>query len=204
MNRYVKLIGRASVPVAIAVSLSVGAAASAAPAAGGAATAALSAITIDNFGKVDDHYYRGGQPDRREYEELSRLGVKTVIDLQADGHEREKSLVEHAGMAYYKIPLTTQERPSDAAVKTFLSLVDDPARQPVYVHCAGGQHRTGVMTAVYRMTNDGWTPDQAFAEMKKFQFGVDFLHPEFKKFVYEFRPGAKPSVPTVLATQVQN
>jgi hypothetical protein len=60
------------------------------------------------------------------------------------------------------------------------------------------------MTAVYRMTDDGWTADQAFAEMKKYQFGMDFLHPEFKKFVYEFRPAARPSAPAVLATQVIN
>ena len=40
------------------------------------------------------------------------------------------------------------------------------------------------MTAVYRMTPNGWTPAQAFNEMKQFKFGADFLHPEFKKFVY--------------------
>jgi hypothetical protein len=42
------------------------------------------------------------------------------------------------------------------------------------------------MTAVYRMTKDGWTPDRAFKEMKRYRYGFDFLHPEFKKFVYEF------------------
>jgi len=39
------------------------------------------------------------------------------------------------------------------------------------------------MTAVYRMTQDGWTPEQAFKEMKLYKFGADFLHPEFKRFV---------------------
>jgi len=52
------------------------------------------------------------------------------------------------------------------------------------------------------MTDDGWTADQAFAEMKKYQFGMDFLHPEFKKFVYQFRPAANPAPPAVVATQV--
>ena len=34
------------------------------------------------------------------------------------------------------------------------------------------------------------TPQQAraFAEMKKYKFGADFLHPEFKRFVYAFKP----------------
>jgi hypothetical protein len=50
----------------------------------------------------------------------------------------------------------------------------------------GGRHRTGVMTAAYRMTHDGWTADQSFAEMKQYKFGADFLHPALKSFVYSF------------------
>ena len=42
------------------------------------------------------------------------------------------------------------------------------------------------MTAVYRMTADGWTSDQAFGEMKQYKFGADFLHSEFKDFVYSY------------------
>jgi protein tyrosine/serine phosphatase len=72
------------------------------------------------------------------------------------------------------------------------------------VHCAGGKHRTGVMTAVYRMANDGWSSDQAFKEMKSYKFGADFLHSEFKQFVYTFRTEpatASPTFPgTVIAT----
>jgi hypothetical protein len=40
------------------------------------------------------------------------------------------------------------------------------------------------------MVVDHWTADQAFAEMQKFRFGAAFLHPEFKQFVYAFRPGS--------------
>jgi protein tyrosine/serine phosphatase len=64
--------------------------------------------------------------------------------------------------------------------------VNDAAKQPVYVHCVGGRHRTGVMTAVYRMVHDGWSADRAFKEMKQFKFGADFLHREFKNFVYSY------------------
>jgi hypothetical protein len=42
------------------------------------------------------------------------------------------------------------------------------------------------MTAVYRMTRDGWSADQVFKEMKQYEFGPDFMHPEFKKFVYGY------------------
>lgn len=144
-------------------------------------------IGIDNFGKVSETYYRGSQPDGSDYGNLAALGVKTVIDLQEDGRAVERQLVESAGMKFYRIPMTTRKAPTGDDLTLFLQLVNDPLNQPVYVHCAGGRHRTGVMTAVYRMTHDGWTSDQAFKEMKQYDFGPDFLHPEFKQFVYSYR-----------------
>jgi protein tyrosine/serine phosphatase len=71
-------------------------------------------------------------------------------------------------------------------VKQFLSIVNDPERQPVYVHCQGGQHRTGVMTAVYRMANYGWTEGKAYAEMKQFKFETFIGHPELRHFVHDY------------------
>jgi hypothetical protein len=44
------------------------------------------------------------------------------------------------------------------------------------------------MTAAYRMSIDGWTSDRAFQEMKQYKFGADFLHPEFKRYVFAYRP----------------
>jgi tyrosine-protein phosphatase SIW14 len=142
-------------------------------------------IRIDNFGRINDHYYRGAQPKGGDYADLAALGVKTVIDLTRDGEDIEQRRVEAAGMRFHRIPMTTWDRPSEAAAAEFLKLVTDPANLPVYVHCQGGRHRTGAMTALYRITQDGWTADQAYAEMKKFRFEGFPGHPELKKFVYD-------------------
>lgn len=152
-----------------------------------AQTAGL-APAIDNFGIVNERYYRGAQPTGRAYADLAAAGVKLVIDLQEDGLASEQAFVQKAGMKFVRIPMNTRVAPTSDQVALFLKLVNDPANQPVYVHCAGGRHRTGVMTAVYRMTQEGWTADKAFQEMKQYRFGADFLHPEFKRFVYAYRP----------------
>jgi tyrosine-protein phosphatase SIW14 len=159
-------------------------------------TGVLDKITIENFGRVNENYYRGAQPQGRSYADLAGLGVKTIIDLQEYGDVTEPEMVEKAGMRYVRIPMNTRINPTTEQVAQFLQLVNDPAAQPVYVHCAGGRHRTGVMTAVYRMTADKWTPDQAFKEMKKYQFGMDFLHPEFKQFVYAYHSAPLFAEPT--------
>ncbi len=151
-----------------------------------ATTVDISRLKIKNAGRINANYYRGSQPKGRDYANLASLGIKTVIDLQADGEWNEEQLVRTAGMDFVRIPMTTRVAPTAAQIDQFLKLVNDPAAQPVYVHCKGGRHRTGVMTAVYRMTLEGWTADRAFSEMKDFDFGFDFLHPEFKRFVYAY------------------
>ena len=167
-----------------------------------AASAAVdvSTLRIDNFGQVSPNYYRGAQPEGRDYADLAALGVRTVINLTSDDAKAEEgALVEKAGMTYVQIPMTTRHAPTQSELDRFLSIVNDPARQPVFVHCVGGRHRTGVMTAVYRMTEDGWDADQAFQEMKKFKFGADYLHPEFKSFVYGYSAVPANSTPAAKA-----
>jgi protein tyrosine/serine phosphatase len=144
-------------------------------------------IKIGNFGRINDNYYRGAMPEGHDFADLHTLGIRTVIDLtNGDGDQNEKAEVERAGMTYHQIPMTTHVNPTEAQIAEFLGLVNDPSAQPVYVHCVGGKHRTGVMTAIYRMKQDSWTADQAFQEMKQFKFGMDMLHPEFKSFVFNF------------------
>ncbi len=162
-------------------------------------------IHIDNFGRVDSVLYRGAQPAGRDYQDLKQLGVRSIINLTSDDADaNEKAAAESAGLTYVQIPMTTHTPPTSAQLSEFLSIVNDPANEPVYLHCVGGRHRTGVMAAVYRMTHDGWTADQAFKEMKQYNFGADFLHSEFKNFVYGYRPQASGLVASAAVPQISS
>jgi protein tyrosine/serine phosphatase len=195
-------LSRYTAVLLFALALAIPAAVQGSAAARSAVRLNLSNIRIDNFGQVSPTYFRGGQPQGQDYADLAALGVKTVIDLTSDdGQAGEKAMVERAGMTYVRIPMTTHESPSQANVAQFLSLVDDARRQPVYVHCVGGRHRTGVMTAIYRMTDEGWSADKAFAEMKQYKFGADFLHSEFKQFVYGYHADTNARATTVATTK---
>ena len=83
-------------------------------------------------------------------------------------------MAEAAGMRYVQIPMTTHVVPTPAQLAQFLGIVNDPASGPVFVHCVGGRHRTGMMTAAYRTTHHGWAAVQAFSEMKRYQIRCGF------------------------------
>lgn len=143
-------------------------------------------IEVTNFGKVTDDYYRGAQPKENEYAELARLGIKTIIDLRDDPKDYAKPMAEQAGMNYVNLPMSDKAYPVAESVEKFLSLVNDKNNLPVYVHCAGGRHRTGAMTAVFRMKMQGWDIEKAYGEMKDYDFYTRWGHKDMKKFVFDY------------------
>src|SRR6266516_2994146 len=147
---------------------------------------AFSNIKIRNFGKMDNRFYRGAQPDESDYKDLKTLGVKTVIDLTDHPTSYEKRDVEALGMRYVSIPMSDSSYPKPEQINAFLRLVNDSATGTIFVHCAGGRHRTGVMGAVYRYNVNHWNFDQVYAEMKDYDFYTKFGHGKMKDFVQDY------------------
>jgi uncharacterized protein (TIGR01244 family) len=143
-------------------------------------------VDIENFGKVNEHFYRGAQPEGRNYEQLAAFGIKTVVDLRDDARADARSATERAGMRYINLPMKEKSYPQADTAERFLAIVNDQANWPVFVHCAGGRHRTGVMTAIYRMSVDGWGVDQAYHEMKRYNFSTSWGHGCYKDYVYDY------------------
>ena len=146
----------------------------------------LETCDVENFGKVNDHYYRGAQPEEGQYEQLKALGVKTVIDLRDDPKDYAKSKAESVGLRYINLPMSDKKYPEEESVNKFLQFANDATNWPIYVHCAGGRHRTGAMTAVYRMTVDGWQIEKAYDEMKDYDFYTRWGHKAMKTFVFDY------------------
>jgi protein tyrosine/serine phosphatase len=143
---------------------------------------------IKNFGKVNDNYFRGSQPTHSQLAALKAMGVKTIIDLRRDFVPEERQWSSELGLNYFNLPLKPHQPATKEQTEYFLRLVNDPANAPVYVHCKGGKHRTGALTGIYRISHDGWTAEQAFDEMNKYDFNDSILGgpPKQKEFVFKF------------------
>jgi tyrosine-protein phosphatase SIW14 len=154
-----------------------------------AATGANVFEGIGNFQKVNDHVYRGAQPTEHGFLNLAKLGVRTVIDLQESGDARalgEAKSVKAAGMQYISVPMRGMETPSNASVTKVLSLLEDTATGPVFVHCHRGADRTGGVIACYRIEHDHWTNDHALAEAKS--LGMSWYQQAIQRYVRNYQP----------------
>ena len=143
-------------------------------------------ISIDNFGQMDERFYRGSRPNPEDLKALAALGINTVIDLTDNSMQKEKPAVEAAGMRYINIPIVDKAYPSVEQANAFLKTVNDPATGKFYVHCAGGRHRTGIMGAVYRFNHDHWNFDQAYKEMEAYDFYTRWGHGALKDYVKDY------------------
>lgn len=123
---------------------------------------------LPNLHRVSDDLYRGAQPTAEGMTELKKLGVKTVVNLRES--DTERTLIAESALAYEHIPMTpwhVQERD----VVRFLQVVTNQENRPVFVHCRRGADRTGMSLAVYRVVVQGWSKDEAIAEMTQGGFG---------------------------------
>jgi len=70
-------------------------------------------------------------------------------------------------------------------IDEFLKLCDDPSNYPILIHCMAGLHRTGALTAVYRMEYEGWSIADAVRELRANGYG-DRKATKANDYIYEY------------------
>jgi len=143
---------------------------------------------ISDFGKVNDFLYRGAQPKDDGLEQLKKLGVNTIIDLRGELHglvDSERLRAESLNMRFINLPGSGWTTPKDEEIVQFFDLIREQPRKTIFIHCWLGGDRSGMFIAAYRITFEGWSPQQAVDEMRAFHY-LHFWHPNMAHWVEQF------------------
>ena len=129
--------------------------------------------------KMSEGLTRGSRiDDPKGYESLKKQGFKGIVDLTLEGTNDAKG-GKAAGLNTLNVKILDNSAPTQDQMKQFLDFATNPKNSPCYVHCEAGKGRTGVASACYRMAVEGWPPEKAIAEGKKYGCTlpdqVDFL-----------------------------
>ncbi|MCE9565895.1 MAG: dual specificity protein phosphatase family protein [Planctomycetes bacterium] len=157
-----------------------------------------------------ERFYRSGQMTAAGLREIvAKNGIKTVINLQHEepdpmlldrwmgsGVVRESELCHDLGVKYLLltpdvIPKNLPKDQVPPVVDEFLSILDNEANYPVLIHCKAGLHRTGRLTAIYRMEYHGWSQGEALRELRANGYG-NFMASEADEFIIQFIKNYKP------------
>ncbi|HEY2014042.1 MAG TPA: tyrosine-protein phosphatase [Bryobacteraceae bacterium] len=142
---------------------------------------------VPNFHQVNDHVYRGAQPSPQGFQNLSKLGIRTVIDLrESDSRSKaEQKIVEAGGMRYVNIPLKGLGAPSEQDVAKLLAMFEDSSAGPIFIHCRRGADRTGTVCACYRIAHDHWENAKALQEART--FGMSWMEKAMQQYVLHYQ-----------------
>ena len=139
--------------------------------------------------RVSGSVFRSGQPQKLEDWEFIRdvLLVDKVVKLNSEEEFSEKG-GEAMGLKIVdcSIPMDAKnilqdvgalfERPDPAKVELALETM---RAGRCLVHCQHGADRTGLLCALYRVRDDGWSTTQAWSEALKLGYHVEFVGLDF-------------------------
>ncbi len=129
---------------------------------------------VKNLNRVTPQLLRSAQPYAAGMREIEKLGVRTVITLR-DLHD-DKDEAHGTKLRLRRVKMDTWHIEDEDIVRV-LAMLRRKADGPFLVHCQHGADRTGVVCAMLRIVEQGWSREDAIREMKDGGFG---FHPLWK------------------------
>jgi hypothetical protein len=158
----------------------------------------ITAPGLNDAAHVSGNLYRGAQPKADGYAELKKMGIDVIVSFLDGNHDiqKEKDLVESAGMTFISVPWNAAHDPPRSSIVAFFGTVHDNEGKKIFVNDLQGGDRTGLMVALYRIVHDHWTAEQAESEMNDFHYHKH-LFPHMAHYVEAF-PALLASDPGIL------
>lgn len=132
---------------------------------------------IPNFHYVDHGIYRSGILTKENLSELQNFGIRSIISMKTNPQEvkEEREYAKANGMAFVHIPifiLYFGDYEKNKFWQVYKAMRTLP--KPVLVHCSRGSDRTGIIIAMHRILDDGWSFNKARREMYERGFNPFF------------------------------
>ncbi len=141
------------------------------------------AITLEgvpNLHRITPMLYRSEQPTALGMQNLEKLGIRTVINLRAFNDDDDE--VRGTKLRTERTKILTW-RVDDKHVIEVMRMLKQPQNGPFLIHCQHGADRTGLMSAMYRILEQGWKPEDALAELTAGGYGYHSMWRNILRYV---------------------
>ena len=127
-----------------------------------------SAPGMENLHRVTPIIFRSAQPTAAGLREMERRGVKTIINLRHNHDDTDEAAGTKLRLVRVKMNTWHIE---DEDVALALAILREKKNAPFLVHCQHGSDRTGIVCAMFRIVEQGWSREEAIREMREGGYG---------------------------------
>jgi protein tyrosine/serine phosphatase len=130
-------------------------------------------LTIQESGNfhtlIPDVAYRSGQLDRDGFEKkISAYNIRSVLNLRGSSkstwYSDEMETMREFGVTHFDHKFSATRHVSTAELLDILKIIEQ-APKPILIHCDGGADRTGLFSAITRLTLEKTTILEAKKEL---------------------------------------
>ncbi|HBX49465.1 MAG: hypothetical protein A2275_16695 [Bacteroidetes bacterium RIFOXYA12_FULL_35_11] len=128
---------------------------------------------LDNWYKISEDVHRSEQPSKNTFKKLEEAGIKSVLNFRL--YHTDNDEAKNTKIDLYHIRMDASKIKDDEVIEALKIM--KKAKKPILIHCKHGADRTGVMSAMYRIIEQGWTKQEALDELLNGGYG---FHTVFK------------------------
>ncbi|KAI9218475.1 protein-tyrosine phosphatase [Blastocladiella britannica] len=125
-----------------------------------------------SFSQVAHGVYRSGYPNAKNFPFLLKLGLRSIVYLDPEDYApANRAFLEENGIELHQFAIKGNKEPfteiAEADIARVLAVIENPANQPVLVHCLKGKHRVGCIVGCLRK-QQRWSMTAIFGEYRRF------------------------------------
>ena len=114
--------------------------------------------------------YRSAQPDKDDIEYyIRKYGIRSIINLRGENPSKQwyvdeiKVSADH-NIEHYNLALSAEREPTEAEAQLLMDIFKNAPR-PILIHCMSGADRTGLVSAMWKVTVENKTKTEAEKEL---------------------------------------
>jgi protein tyrosine/serine phosphatase len=134
-----------------------------------------------NLYRVAPTLYRSGQFSKAKVSELEKLGIRTSIDLREFGSDSGE--LNATSIKQVRVRTNTWSIGDRNVIEALAAIHRAEADGPVLLHCQHGADRTGLVTAMYRISYQGWTKEAALDELLHGGYGYHSMWKNIPSYI---------------------
>ncbi len=146
-----------------------------------AAVPLVEMFVFHNFHEVaEGRVYRSAQMNGSALRAIiSQKGVKSIINLRGANGEKawyraETNAAVEMGVLHFDIPLSASREVSLEQMEGIVAILKT-APQPLLIHCQSGADRTGLVSALYKLTQEGVSAEKSAEQLTWLRFHFPHL-----------------------------